>query len=86
MTDHTLITKVGTTLWGADWQAPMADAMMERETAIVEWASGRKPIPAGFWKELREVARLHALKIADLDPQIVQAYDATVALASKSRK
>jgi hypothetical protein len=86
MTDHTLIPKVGMMLWGADWQAPMADAMMERESAITEWASGRKPIPAGFWKELREVTRLHGLKIADLDPQIVQAYDTAVALASKGRR
>jgi hypothetical protein len=46
---------------------------------------GSRPVPAGIWKELREVVRLRGLKIADLDPEIVRAYDTTVALASKAR-
>jgi hypothetical protein len=83
MDDRTLIATVGRTLWGADWQDLMADALMQPASSIADWAQGRRPIPAGIWKDLREAARLHALKIADLDPQIVQAYDTAVALASR---
>ena len=50
-----------------------------------DWARGRTPVPAGIWKELREIVRLHGLKIADLDPEIVRAYDTAVALASRTR-
>ncbi len=43
MTDQALPAKVGQTIWGPAWQAPMAEALS---------------LPA-------------ALKLADLDPQIV---------------
>jgi hypothetical protein len=85
MEDHALIPKVGMMLWGADWQAPMAAALKLPTVTVSDWAQGRTPIPAGIWKELREVVRLHGLKIADLDPQIVGAYDAAVLRASKRR-
>jgi len=85
MEDHTLIPKVGLMLWGADWQAPMAAVLKQPTNSVVDWARGRRPVPAGIWKELREVVRLHGLKIADLDPEIVWAYDTAVALASKAR-
>jgi len=85
MEDHTLIPKVGLVLWGPDWQAPMAAALKHPAGAVSDWARGRTPVPAGIWKELREIVRLHGLKIADLDPEIVRAYDTTVALASRAR-
>jgi hypothetical protein len=85
MEDHTLIPKIGLMLWGADWQAPMAAALKQPAGAVVDWARGRRTVPAGIWKELREIVRLHGLKIADVDPEIVRAYDAAVALASKVR-
>jgi hypothetical protein len=85
MTDHTLIPKVGMMLWGPDWQAPMAAALKQPVGAVADWARGHRPVPAGIWKELREVVRLHGLKIADLDPEIVRAYDTAIALASKVR-
>ncbi len=84
MTDHTLIPKVGTMLWGADWQAPLAAALKQPMGTVADWASGRMPVPAGMWKDLREIVRLHGLKLADLDPQIVRAYDTAMALAAKA--
>ena len=85
MNDHSLIAKIGVMLWGADWQAAMAAALKHPASGVADWARGRTPVPAATWKELREVVRLHGLKIADLDPEIVRAYDAAVALASKVR-
>ncbi len=85
MENNMLIPKVGRMLWGPDWQAPMATALKQPANTVVDWASGRRPVPADIWKELREAVRLHGLKIADLDPEIVRAYDTTVALASKAR-
>ena len=85
MEDHTLIPKVGLMLWGADWQAPMAAVLKQPASTVADWARGRTPVPAGIWKELREIVRLHGLKIADLDPEIVRAYDTAVGLASKAR-
>ena len=85
MENNMLIPKVGLIVWGPDWQAPMAAALKQPTNTVADWARGGRPVPAGIWKELREVVRLHGLKIADLDPEIVQAYDTTVALAAKAR-
>jgi hypothetical protein len=85
MEDNMLIHKVGMMLWGAEWQAPMAAALKQPASTVADWARGRTPVPAGIWKELREIVRLHGLKIADLDPEIVRAYDTAVGLASKAR-
>jgi hypothetical protein len=85
MTDQALLAKVGQTIWGPDWQGAMAQALKLPASTISEWASGRSAVPADSWKALREVTRLHYLKLADLDPQIVGAYDAAVARASAKR-
>jgi hypothetical protein len=85
MTDQALLAKVGRTIWGPDWQQPMAEALKLPPSAIAEWVGGRTAVPADSWKTLREVTRLHYLKLADLDPQIVSAYDAAVARASAKR-
>ena len=85
MTDQALLAKVGQTIWGPAWQEPMAVALKLPPSTIAEWIGGRSVVPADSWKALREVARLHHLKLADLDPQIVSAYDAAVARASARR-
>lgn len=85
MEDRTLITEIGRALWGAAWEGPMADALEAQKGAVSDWARGRAPVPADVWKELREITRLHRLKLADLDPEIVRAYDAAVVLASRDR-
>ena len=75
MGDPQLIEKIGTTVWGASWQAAMATAVRQSRYTIEAWASGREPVPLEMWKELREATRLHYLKLADLDAEIVCAFD-----------
>ena len=78
MDDRTLIAELGLALWGAGWKSRMADALEERETTISDWADGRATVPSDVWKELREITRLHRLKLADFDQEIVRNYDAAV--------
>lgn len=85
MDDRTLIAEVGLALWGAAWQEPMAAALKQHKATVADWGQGRRPVPADVWQELREIARLHGLKLADLGQEIVRNYDAAVALASKKR-
>lgn len=85
MTDQALLAKVGQTIWGPTWQGPMAEALNLPPATIAQWIAGRAAVPADSWKALREVSRLHHLKLADLDPQIVGAYDAAVARAPARR-
>ena len=85
MSDQALLAKVGQTIWGPAWQEPMAAALKQPASTITEWVGGRTAVPADSWKALREITRLHYLKLADLDPQIVSAYDAAVARASARR-
>ena len=86
MDDRTLIAELGVALWGVAWKARMADALKQREALISDWADGKATVPAETWKELREVTRLHYLKLADFDPQIVRAYDAAVVREGKGRR
>jgi len=86
MEDRTLILEIGLALWGAAWEGPMADALKQQKGTVADWARGRLPVPAGVWKELREITRLHRLKLADLDQEIVRAYDAAVVRASAPRQ
>jgi hypothetical protein len=75
MSDSQLIVKIGETVWGASWQAAMAGALNRPRYTIDAWADGREPVPVEMWKQLREATRLHHLKLADLDPEIVRAFD-----------
>ena len=75
MTDPALIAKIGQTIWGASWQAPMAAALKQPLRTVEEWSTGRLPVPLEIWKELREAARQQYLKLADLDAEIVRAFD-----------
>ena len=42
---------------------------------VEDWSTGRLPVPLETWKELREAARQQYLKLADLDAEIVRAFD-----------
>ncbi len=86
MDDHTLIAEVGQALWGAAWKEPMAAALKQPQSVVSDWAQGRLPVPVDVWKDLREVTRLHRLKLADFDQEIVRAYDAAVVRASARRR
>ena len=85
MTEHLLLASIGQTIWGPAWQGPMAEALKQPARTVTDWTTGRVAVPADTWKALREITRLHYLKLADLDPQIVQAYDSAVARASAKR-
>ncbi len=86
MNDHIMLATIGKTIWGPAWEEPMAEALKERRHTVADWSTGRAAVPAAIWKDLREVTRLHYLTLADLDPQIVQAYDAAVARESAKLK
>jgi hypothetical protein len=75
MTDQAMLAKVGQTIWGASWQAPMAAALKQPPRTIEDWSTGRVAVPLEMWKELREAARQQYLKLADLDAEIVRAFD-----------
>jgi hypothetical protein len=75
MTHHVTITKIGQTIWGTNWQAPMAAALKQPPRTVEDWSTGRLPVPLEMWKEVREVARQQYLKLADLDAEIVRAFD-----------
>jgi hypothetical protein len=86
MTDQTMIAKIGQTIWGAAWQAPMADALKQQHRTIEDWSSGRVAVPLEAWKELREAARQQYLKLADLDAEIVRAFDAAYQRAMAGKR
>lgn len=86
MTDHLLIAKIGNTVWGSAWQEPMAAAIRQPRHAIEGWASGGVPVPLEMWKELREATRLHYLKLADLDAEIVRAFDSAYQRAMAGKR
>jgi hypothetical protein len=86
MTDQTMITKIGQTIWGPSWQAPMADALKQQRRTIEDWSNGRVAVPLEAWKELREAARQQYLKLADLDAEIVRAFDAAYQRAMAGKR
>lgn len=50
-----LLVMAGQQLYGGAWQAPLASALgLSSERRIRGWLSG-KPIPAGIWRDVREL-------------------------------
>lgn len=86
MTDGTMITKIGQTIWGASWQGSMAAALKQQPRTIEDWSTGRVPVPVEVWKDLREAARQQYLKLADLDAEIVSAFDAAYQRAMAGKR
>lgn len=79
MEDATLLGQVGHALWGPTWKGPMAEAVRHQKSAISDWASGRMPVPAGVWSELREVMRRRRHELDDLAPRVQKAHDIALA-------
>lgn len=75
MDDASLIVEVGHALWGATWKGPMAEAVRHRNGMVADWASGRIPVPAGVWSELRELMRQRRHEFDELTPRIQRAHD-----------
>ena len=86
MTDQAMIAKIGQTVWGLSWQGPMAAALRQQPRTIDDWSSGRVPVPVEAWKELREATRQQYLKLADLDAEIVRAFDAAYQRAMAGKR
>jgi hypothetical protein len=75
MGDATMIAEVGHALWGPAWKGPMAEAVRHQKSAVSDWASGRVPVPAGVWSELKELARRRRHELDVLAPRIQRAHD-----------
>ena len=86
MTDQAMIAKIGQTVWGPSWQGPMAAAVKQQLRVVEDWSTGRVAVPLEAWKELREAARQQYLKLADLDAEIVQAFDAAYQRAMAGKR
>jgi hypothetical protein len=78
MNDAELIDEVGQALWGAAWKGPMAQAVRHQKNAIADWASGRAPVPAGVWSELKEVMRRRRHELDRLVPRVERTHDRTL--------
>ena len=85
MHDRDLIREIGIALWAPDWRDRLASAVRQQPSTVSDWESGRAPVPAAAWKEIREAVRQHALKLADLDPRIVASFDAAYQREMKKR-
>ena len=72
-----LIAKIGTALWGTDWAGHMAEHLHRERRLISDWESGKSAVPTSVWSDLREVVRLHGLRLAELDQEIVREFDAS---------
>lgn len=77
--DATLLNDVGSALWGPSWKGPMAAAVRHQKNAVADWASGRTPVPAGVWSELKELMRRRRHDLDDLAPRVQKAHDVALA-------
>jgi hypothetical protein len=73
--DARLIDEVGQALWGPAWKAPMAQAVRHQKSAVADWASGRLPVPAGVWSELKKLFRERRPQLDRLVPRTEKAHD-----------
>ena len=76
--DTMLIVEVGQALWGPAWKAPLAEAVHHQKSAVADWASGRLPVPAGVWSELRKLIRERRHELDRLVPRTEKAHDAAL--------
>jgi hypothetical protein len=76
--DTMLIAEVGQALWGLAWKGPMAEAVHHQKSAVADWASGRLPVPAGVWSELKKLIRERRHELDRLVPRTEKAHDAAL--------
>jgi hypothetical protein len=76
--DTMLIAEVGQALWGPAWKGPMAEAVRHQKNAVADWASGRLPVPAGVWSELKKLMRARRHELDRLVPRTEKAHDAAL--------
>ena len=78
MDDARLLDEVGQALWGPNWKGSMAEAVRHQKSAVSDWASGRLPVPAGVWSELKEIMRRRRHDFDNLARRIQKAHDAAL--------
>jgi hypothetical protein len=76
--DAKLIVELGQALWGPAWKGPMAEAVRHQKSAVTDWASGRVPVPAGVWSELKIIIRQRRHELDRLVPRTEKAHDAAL--------
>ena len=76
--DTMLIDEVGQALWGPAWKAPMAEAVRHQKSAVADWASGRLPVPAGVWSDLKKLIRERRHALDRLVTRTEKAHDAAL--------
>ena len=84
--DTMLIDEVGQALWGPAWKAPMAEAVRHQKSAVADWASGRLPVPAGVWSDLKKLIRERRHALDRLVPRTEKAHDAALRRALEQAK
>jgi hypothetical protein len=84
--DATLLNDVGMALWGPAWKAPMAEAVRHQKNAVNDWATGRVPVPAGVWSELKALMRQRRHELDVLAPRVQRAHDAALARTVEQTK
>jgi hypothetical protein len=52
MNDTQLLSEIGTALYGAHWQAALADDIAVSDRSVRRWANGTDPIPWGVWLDV----------------------------------
>ena len=60
---------IGRALYGRAWQRDLAKAMGVSERTMRYWAAG-KPVPAGAWADIAEIARRKAVDLGALADSI----------------
>jgi hypothetical protein len=84
--DARLIDEVGQALWGPAWKAPMAQAVRHQKSAVADWASGRLPVPAGVWSELKKLIRERRHQLDRLVPRTEKAHDTALSRTVEQAK
>lgn len=84
--DRRLIDEVGQALWGPAWKAPLAQAVRHQKSAVADWASGRLPVPAGVWSELKKLIRERRHQLDRLVPRTEKAHDTALSRTVEQAK
>lgn len=70
MTKTELIRIAGERLYGARWQAPLADALEVNHRTVRRWASGDDLPRAGVWPDLHRLLTERHAAIGELLPPV----------------
>ena len=60
---------------GGQLEGPMAEAVRHQKNAVEDWATGRLPVPAGVWNELKVIMRRRRHELDRLASRVQKAHD-----------